>query len=112
MVDTPDEGPALAALRENVKRLESKVAQHELVLRGDPAIGLTSLRLHLEGQVKDLKEEITGQRNLIDGLVQERRDELAEKRGMKRLIRYTGITSFATLLTLFALIWNNVGGGP
>lgn len=82
--------------------IEKKLEEYNRSLYGDPATGYEGL----QSDVKQLKKA-------IETMIKDQQLQAAEKRGMKRLIGYTGITSAATLITLLLMIWQAgvFGGG-
>ena len=83
-------------------------------LYGHPELGQVGFRNEIKEQVRDLREEIQSTRTLCEDLRQERRDELSERKGLRKAVGYTGVTNFLTLFTLLGLIfalWQGVFGG-
>ncbi len=80
---------------------------------GYPSLGQKGFREEIEMRAQRLEADIEKTTELCENLVAQRREEAAERRGMKRLVGYTGATSGLTLLTLVGLlisIWNGAGG--
>lgn len=109
-----ESGRLIANLDRKVMLLEGRLEDLTRALYGYPALGQSGFREEMERRVQELSEEVAATKTICEDLRMERRDELAERRGIKRVIGYTGITSVLTLLTLLALIisiWRGAGIG-
>jgi hypothetical protein len=102
-------------LERKVKANEDRIEDLMRALYGHPALGQRGFRQEIEGEIATLRGDVHATKQLCEDLRQERRDELAERRGIKRVLGYSGATNLLTLLTLVSLIimlWQGVFGGP
>lgn len=122
MSESRENDPVVRSLEERIAANKQRLDEIFRALYGYSDLGQKGFKKEteerLEGLAREIgraREENERTRELCETLQQERRDELAEKRGMKRVIGYTGITSVMTLLTMITLlitIWQSgVFGG-
>lgn len=91
-------------LQKNIERLERRVEELVKALYGDPTWGRQGFREEMERRIARLDEDIRNTKRLCDDLQQQRENELAERRGVKRVLGWTGVTNLLTLITLASLL--------
>jgi hypothetical protein len=82
-------------------------------LYGYPELGQEGFRQEIKRELEEVKGETRTTKKLCEDLRQERRDELSERRGLRKAVGYTGITNFVTLVMLVGLIfalWQGIFG--
>jgi hypothetical protein len=82
-------------------------------LYGYPELGQEGFRHEMKRELEEVKDATRTTKKLCEDLRQERRDELSERRGLRKAVGYTGITNLLTLATLVGLIvalWNGIFG--
>jgi hypothetical protein len=100
-------------LQEQIQRNDDRLKELTKALYGYPELGQRGFRQEIETQLELLKTEVSLAKQMCEDLRQERRDELSERRGLRKAVGYTGITNLLTLLTLVGLIlalWNGIFG--
>ena len=91
---------SIEEIRQTVDRLEDNIENLTRAIYGYAPLSQRGFRDEVQTAISELREEVVVVRNMSETLRRERAEEAAERRGMKRLIGYTGITSLLTLLTL------------
>ncbi len=113
MAQEPD-SKVIRDLEERIKFNSDRIEDLMRALYGHPELGQEGFRSEIKAEIAAIRIDVVASRQLCEDLRQERRDELAERRGMKRFMGYVGVSSFTTLLTLVGLviaIWQGAFGG-
>lgn len=109
-----EESRVIRELEDKVQRNYDRLDELMKALYGYPELGQRGFRQEIEAQLTLLSADIAATRTMCEDLRQERRDELSERRGLRKAVGYTGITNLLTLLTLIGLIfalWQGIFGG-
>jgi len=100
---------------ERIGRVQADLTDLRRAIYGYPELEQMGMREDMFTRLDTLKRELAETKGVCDGIAQQRREEAAERRGMKRLVGYTGVSSLLTLVTLVVgllVILNGAGGGP
>jgi hypothetical protein len=109
----PQKDKVIRDLEEKIQRNEDRLKELTRALYGYPELGQRGFREEMERQLEVVKTEVGATREMCEDLRQERRDELSERRGLRKAVGYTGITNFVTLIMLIGLIlalWRGIFG--
>jgi hypothetical protein len=113
MDDSGKESRLIRDLEEKIQRNEDRIKELTRALYGYPELGQRGFREEMERQLELIRVDVSTAKQMCEDLRQERRDELSERRGLRKAVGYTGITNFVTLLMLIGLIlslWQGIFG--
>lgn len=98
---------AIKQLNTTLDKLYKKLESLLKSIYGDPDVQAEGFKRSLEGRLTDLEKEIHETALSCQALVRSQEIATAERRGMSNLIKYTGVTSAATLVTLILVIYQS-----
>jgi hypothetical protein len=111
----------LRHLKKTVDEVDGRLDDLIKAIYGYPALGQKGFQEEVRNNLSACQTDITEVKGSLDTLLQERREEAAERRGsdatIKRFMSFTGVSSIVTFLTLLGLIIailssTGITGGP
>jgi predicted RNase H-like nuclease (RuvC/YqgF family) len=111
----------LDSLEREMRTMKDEILSQRRSLWGHPEVGQAGVLEEREKRISRLEEEIKNTRTVCEGLRDERREEMAERRGrekaMNRVLSFIGGSSLLTFLTMIGLIiailsGTGITGGP
>ena len=111
----------LRHLKTTVEEIDGRLDDLIKAIYGYPALGQKGFQEEVRKNLSDCQEDVKQTKEALNALLQERREEIAERRGrdasMKRFMSFTGISSLVTFLTVVGgiiAILSSIGllGGP
>jgi hypothetical protein len=111
----------LKYLQKTVAEVDGRLDDLIKAIYGYPELGQKGFREEVQKNISKCQEDVHKATETLNALLQERREEAAERRGrdasMKRFMSFTGISSLVTFLTVVGgiiAILSSIGilGGP
>ncbi len=98
----------LVHLRKTVDDVEQRLEDLIKAIYGYPAMGQKGFQEEMQKNISSCQDDVHKANKSLDALLQERREEEAERRGrdatIQRFMSFTGVSSIVTFLTLLGLI--------
>ncbi len=111
----------LKHLKKTVDEVDGRLDDLIIAICRAPALGQKGFQEEMRTNLSVCQEDVRQTKEALNTLVQERREEVAERRGrdasMKRFMSFTGVSSVVTFLTVVGgiiAILSGIGllGGP
>ncbi len=111
----------LKHLKKTIDEVDGRLDDLIKAIYGYPALGQKGFQEEVQKNIAKCQDDVHKATESLEALLQERREEIAERRGreatMKRFMSFTGVSSIVTFLTLLGLILtilssSGLVGGP
>ncbi len=98
----------LRHLKNTVEEVDQRLDDLIKAIYGYPALGQKGFQEEIQKSVSTCQDDVHKAKESLEALLQERREEMAERRGrdatIQRFMSFTGVSSIVTFLTLVGLI--------
>jgi hypothetical protein len=105
---TEQNNELLLHLRRTVDDIDGRLDDLTKAIYGYPALGQKGFQEEVRHSLSSCQQDVKKTKDSLEALLQERREEAAERRGsdatIKRFMSFTGVSSIITFLMLLGLI--------